>query len=72
MPASMRPYGIALGGLVPRHDSPLMEDVVQQAVDTGLPVHVMGIGEPGRVTGLWDKGVHSVDSSKYAHWAVGG
>src|SRR5262249_16382580 len=67
--------GIAIGGLVPRVSDfasvLAIVDVVRAAVPD-KPLHVFGLGKPGLVGRLFQRGVHSVDSSSYVKLAAQG
>lgn len=67
--------GIAIGGLVPRVSN--LSNVVRivDAVRTAVPdkpLHVFGLGKPGIVEILFERGVQSVDSSSYVKLAADG
>ena len=61
--------GVAIGGLIPRMSDieNLLEivDAVRAAVPD-KPLHVFGLGKPGIVEALFQRGVQSVDSRFYA------
>jgi queuine/archaeosine tRNA-ribosyltransferase len=67
--------GIAIGGLVPRihnlEDVLKIVDAVRSTVPT-KPIHVFGLGKPGLVEMLFERGVQSVDSSSYVKLAADG
>jgi helicase len=67
--------GVAIGGLVPRigdFDGLLaIVDAVRAAVPD-KPIHVFGLGKPGIVEALFQRGVQSVDSSAYVKLAADG
>lgn len=67
--------GIAIGGLVPRinnlEDVLKIVDAVRSKVPT-KPIHVFGLGKPGLVEVLFERGVQSVDSSSYVKLAADG
>jgi queuine/archaeosine tRNA-ribosyltransferase len=67
--------GLAIGGLVPRAaDHGLLLDIVDavrfEAPD--LPIHAFGMGHPGVVKALFERGIQSVDSSSYVKAAADG
>jgi queuine/archaeosine tRNA-ribosyltransferase len=67
--------GVAIGGLVPRMSN--IENVfkIVDTVRTVLPdkpLHVFGIGKPGVVEALFQRGIQSVDSSSYVKLAADG
>jgi queuine/archaeosine tRNA-ribosyltransferase len=67
--------GIAIGGLVPRvsdlNNVLSIVDAVRDAVPN-QPLHVFGLGKPGIVERLFQRGVRSVDSSSYVKLAADG
>ena len=67
--------GVAIGGLVPRmrklENLLAIVDAVRAAVP-GLPLHAFGVGKPGVVEKLYERGVQSVDSSSYVKMAADG
>ena len=67
--------GIAIGGLVPRvsdfEEVLRIVDAVRSAVPD-KPLHVFGLGKPGIVEALFQRGVQSVDSSSYVKLAADG
>jgi tRNA-guanine family transglycosylase len=67
--------GIAIGGLVPRVSNfeglLAIVDAVRAAVPD-KPLHVFGLGKPGIVEALFQRGVQSVDSSAYVKLAADG
>jgi helicase len=67
--------GIAIGGLVPRVSNfeglLAIVDAVRAAVPD-KPIHVFGLGKPGIVEALFQRGVQSVDSSAYVKLAADG
>ena len=67
--------GIAIGGLVPRISD--LEEVLRivDAIRASVPdktLHVFGLGKPSIVASLFQRGVHSVDSSSYVKLAADG
>ncbi|WP_339374493.1 tRNA-guanine transglycosylase [Picosynechococcus sp. PCC 73109] len=67
--------GFAIGGLVPRsRDRELIERIVVAVKEVigDRPLHVFGLGHPAMVKRLYRLGVHSVDSSSYAQYALDG
>jgi helicase len=67
--------GIAVGGLVPRVNN--LEGVLKivdavRAAVAEKPLHVFGLGKPGIVEKLFQRGVQSVDSSSYVKLAADG
>jgi tRNA-guanine family transglycosylase len=67
--------GIAIGGLVPRVSNLegvlKIVDVIRAAVPN-KPLHVFGLGKPGIVEYLFQRGAQSVDSSSYVKLAADG
>jgi queuine/archaeosine tRNA-ribosyltransferase len=67
--------GVAIGGLVPRVSNieKVFEivDAVRAAVPD-KPLHVFGLGKPGAVEALFQRGIQSVDSSSYVKLAAEG
>jgi helicase len=67
--------GIAIGGLVPRVSDLegvlVIVDAIRAAVPD-KPLHVFGLGKPGIVEVLFQRGVQSVDSSSYVKLAADG
>ena len=67
--------GIAIGGLVPRARN---RDLIFAIVDAvrevipDKPIHAFGLGNPGLVAKLFERGVQSVDSSSYVKLAADG
>lgn len=67
--------GIAIGGLVPRVSDLKHVLSIVDAVRTAVPdkpLHVFGLGKPGIVEALFQRGVQSVDSSSYVKLAADG
>ena len=67
--------GIAIGGLVPRVsnlDNVLTIVDAVRAAAPDKPLHVFGLGKPGIVEALFQRGVQSVDSSSYVKLAADG
>lgn len=67
--------GIAIGGLVPRVtdlDNVLSIVNAVRAAAPDKPLHVFGLGKPGIVEVLFQRGVQSVDSSSYVKLAADG
>lgn len=67
--------GIAIGGLVPRVNNLDNVHAIVEAVRAAVPdrpLHVFGLGKPGIVEVLFQRGVQSVDSSSYVKLAADG
>lgn len=65
--------GWALGGMVPRVRDPRtifkIVDAIRE-VDNTRPLHVFGIGNPGLLRALFERGVDSADSSSFLQQTV--
>lgn len=65
--------GFSLGGMVPRvRDPRLIFEIVEaiREVDGTRPLHVFGIGSPGLMRALFERGVDSADSSSFLQQTV--
>lgn len=65
--------GFALGGMVPRVQTPRIIFEIVSAIRRRMddrPLHVFGIGNPSLVRALLDHGVNSTDSSSYVKYAA--
>jgi tRNA-guanine family transglycosylase len=65
--------GFALGGMVPRvRDPRVIFEIVDavREVDSTRPLHMFGMGSPGLLRALFERGVDSADSSSFIQQTV--
>lgn len=70
----LHPDGLGLGGLVPHSRDPqrILSEVRRRRSETPLPLHALGVGQPGTLRAIFAAGVTSADSSSAQRHAADG